>query len=651
MATRRHLPPRHLSYLFVAITLALVTALVWLGIALLRQDRALEAQRVRDDLQRVAVSAGEELARRISDVEASLERIVTLPPGTRDSAIHRVGAGLGNSAVLVETSSSGFQAAPSGVLLFDPSFEGITALSPVEYAVAESLEFRAADPAAAEREYRKLTRSSDGPVARGALLRLGRVLQKQRKLAEALQVFTTLAQSEFGMDGIPTELLAGHAALAIREHLQQHDEARAEATRLARKLGSGQWRLTRSAFEFYSAELRRMAPDAPVAGQDAVLLSRTADSLVHAWPSSPFGRALIRFDSTPVLAVWRTAPSARVAFLAAPGHTARNWIPGLDSMLSRNGMTLALADASGSWVLPPPNLSAPRVTRTGSETGLPWTISVQALDPAARSADLAVRQRILFSVLIIAVLLVLVGAYAVARAVNRELAAARMQSDFVSAVSHEFRTPLTSLRQVSELLASGRVSSEARRAEFHDVLQRETGRLHRLVEDLLDFGRFEAGAHEFRYERLNPLDVVEPVVRDFRAEVAARGFEVTLSHEDTGDISADGQAIGMALRNLLDNAAKYSGHERRIEVGLSRPNGRIAVSVRDRGIGIPPDEHQTIFDRFTRGHGIRTSGIPGTGIGLAMVRHIVNAHGGEVRVSSAVGAGSTFTIFLPPVES
>ena len=650
MAIRRQLPPRHLSWLFVATTLALATALVWLGVALLRQDRALEAQRVRDDLQRVAVSAGEELARRIDAIEAELERIASLAPMKRDSAITQLGADLAPGAVVIDASPPDFRAAPAGVLHYDPSFSSTTSLSPAEFAAAESLEFRARDMGAAEREYRRLAQSTDERVAGGALLRLGRVLQKQRKSDEAMRVFGQLARYDLDFDGVPAPLLGGHAALVVREELKDQAAVRAGAEALAVKLNGGAWRLTRSAFEFYAGELARMTSGAPLVMHEAMALSRAADSLYHAWPSAAAGRDLIRLDSTSVLAIWRAAPSFRAVFLALPRHT-KTWIAAMDSMMRQSGAALALADGAGHWLVPPVSESGPRVSRDASETGLPWTIGVQSLDPSARSADLAVRRRILFSVLVVAVLLVLVGTYAVARAVNRELAAARMQSDFVSAVSHEFRTPLTSLRQVSELLAAGRVTSDTRRAEFHEVLNRETGRLHRLVENLLDFGRFEAGAHEFRFERLTPIDVVAPVVEEFRSEVAPRGYDVVLHQQVTGEILADRQAMALALRNLLDNAVKYSGSEKRIDVTLSKPNGVVALSIRDRGIGIPPDERESIFNRFTRGKGVRTSGIPGTGIGLAMVQHIVREHGGEVRVSSTVGEGSTFTILLKPVDA
>jgi signal transduction histidine kinase len=652
VAIRRHLPPRHLSYLFVGITLALATALVWLGLELVRQDRALEAQRVRDDLQRVAISAAEELSQRLADVENALDQLVRAPAPDRETTLATWGNALGSGAVLVHVTGDSLRAAPFGVLRFDPSFTPGTSLSPAPFASGESLEFRQRDYAGATDAYRALVNSDDIGTRGDALLRLGRVLQKQRDVDGALAAYRQLAALNVQFDDIPAALLAGHASIVLYEGKGRPADARALAEFLATRLRSGAWRLTRSSYEFYAAEVEKRLHRGVDALDEETLLSRAVDSLYRTPVAPGGGRDAVVIDSLSILRIWRATPTARVAFLATPDHVARAWIAPLEPALAREGVTLALADGSGRWILPAPREQAlHRVVRSTSETRLPWALSVQSSDPLQRSADLAARRRILLTALVVSLLLVLVGTYAVARAVNRELAVARMQSDFVSAVSHEFRTPLTSLRQVTELLAGGRVSSEERRAQYHDVLARETGRLHRLVENLLDFGRFEAGAHEFRFERVDPFEIVEPLVNEFRQEVGPNGFEVVLEHQRTGAVYADRQAIGLALRNLLDNAVKYSRNERRIDVSVSKPDGRVALSVRDQGIGIPPDEQRAIFDRFTRGRGVRTSGIPGTGIGLAMVRHIVREHGGEVRVASAVGAGSTFTILLKPADS
>jgi signal transduction histidine kinase len=182
-------------------------------------------------------------------------------------------------------------------------------------------------------------------------------------------------------------------------------------------------------------------------------------------------------------------------------------------------------------------------------------------------------------------------------------------------------------------------------------MERESGRLHRLVEGLLDFGRMEAGALEFNWERVTPSDLVQSVVAEFKAERGDSGDQVEISADTaTPVIRADSEALGRAVWNLLDNAVKYSADRKTVRVNVSQDQRRVAIAVRDEGLGIPVQEHEAIFKKFIRGTSSDGRGTKGTGIGLAMVKHIVEAHGGEVRVESEVGQGSTFTILLPVEE-
>jgi signal transduction histidine kinase len=283
-----------------------------------------------------------------------------------------------------------------------------------------------------------------------------------------------------------------------------------------------------------------------------------------------------------------------------------------------------------------------------SETRLPWTLVIADADPGAAAGEAATRRRLVLAGLAALGIFVLTGSAFIIRAVSRETAVARLQTDFVSAVSHEFRTPLASMRQLSELLVDDRVPSEARRTDYYRTLQRESERLHRLVEALLDFGRMESGAREYTFAATDLNGLVADVVAEFSAGVVENGFTVETSRADgVGSVAADREALGRALWNLLDNAVKYSPASRTVWVTTAARNGRVFVSIRDRGVGIAPDEQQAIFDKFRRGAGAAATRAKGTGLGLAMVRHIVAAHGGRVTVDSAAGEGSTFTIELP----
>jgi signal transduction histidine kinase len=180
------------------------------------------------------------------------------------------------------------------------------------------------------------------------------------------------------------------------------------------------------------------------------------------------------------------------------------------------------------------------------------------------------------------------------------------------------------------------------------VITRESERLSRLIDNVLDFSRIEGGRR--RYERAPT--VVEPLVRDtleaFAYPFEQQGFkvEVTIA-SDLPEVPMDADAVGQALANLVDNAVKYSGDERVIAIDARREGARLALSVTDRGVGIPAPEHARIFEKFYRVGRSETQGRRGSGVGLALVRHVAEAHGGTVTVQSAPGQGSRFTLWLP----
>jgi signal transduction histidine kinase len=237
--------------------------------------------------------------------------------------------------------------------------------------------------------------------------------------------------------------------------------------------------------------------------------------------------------------------------------------------------------------------------------------------------------------------------------VLREAAAGRLQSDFVSAVSHEFRTPLTTLRQLTELLAHGRVPDERRRQQYFDVLQKETSRLHQLVEDLLDFGRMDAGRRHYQLEPIDFSALVRDGVDEYCREATANGHRVELSVGAPAPlmVNADREAMRRVVRNLLENAVKYSPDSPVVWVETTCVSQSAVLRVRDEGIGIPGEEHTRIFEKFVRGEDAKRACIEGTGIGLAMVKEIVEVHRGEIQVSSEVGRGSTFQVRLPLREA
>ncbi|MGD2068443.1 MAG: HAMP domain-containing sensor histidine kinase [Gemmatimonadota bacterium] len=238
------------------------------------------------------------------------------------------------------------------------------------------------------------------------------------------------------------------------------------------------------------------------------------------------------------------------------------------------------------------------------------------------------------------------------RDVRRETETAAVRAQFVSSVSHELKTPLTSIRMYAQTLLMGRHRGEANRRSYLETIVNESERLTRLINNVLDFSRIESGGRSYRMAPASLESVVSDSARAMSYPLEQGGFDLRV-HIDDGipEVRCDRDALTQALVNLLSNAVKFSGDERVIELELVRENGDAALRVRDHGRGIEKRHHEAVFEQFFRAPEAETDGVPGTGLGLALVAHLARAHGGRVELDSAPGRGSTFTIRLPlPAE-
>ena len=622
---------------FLSLMLILGGALGWFGWRLLAQERALEKQRIQERLEQAADRIASVLQRGLSDLEGYLNflpgpDVKDPPPGV---------------AVLIQHGVD-LDVYPPSRLLFYPVVPRGNEPREAIFREGEALEFQRNDPEKAAEVFRELARrSSITEVRAGALLRLGRNLYKSGRGEEALRVYGDLARlGPVPVAGLPAELWGYEARATVFEAMGKQEELHREASAMWAALQSGRWRLSRDVWEYRAEEIRQWLGNDPVteSGMDRLPLSIAAEWLHTRWDTGAGSdaRQLLEIEAKPVLVSWKAAAGRSVAVLVGPSACLSLWQQALRGENVQSG----LANSEGKVLLGSFDNSAWQAVRTAA--GLPWTLRVTSADPAADSAGLAGRRRLLLGGFAVLALVLVAGAFFILRSIERERAVARLQSEFVSAVSHEFRTPLTSLRQLSEMLAKGRVPTEETRQQSYDILARESERLQGLVESLLDFGRIEARAFRYQHESLDPGTLVEGVVAEFQEKVSDKGYHVELTRSgDCPKIHGDPQALGLALRNLLDNAVRYSPDCRTVRVEMAYEKNRLAIHVRDQGMGIPVAEQKDIFKKFVRGSGARTARIPGTGIGLAMARTIVAAHGGEMRLDSEPGQGSTFTILLP----
>ncbi len=242
----------------------------------------------------------------------------------------------------------------------------------------------------------------------------------------------------------------------------------------------------------------------------------------------------------------------------------------------------------------------------------------------------------------------LFGAYLLWRDVRRDLRLAEMRSQFVSSVSHELKTPLTSIRMFAETLRLRRSKDQKMQDEYLDTIVNESQRLTRLLNNVLDFSKIEKGKRAYKMEPNSLPEIIRTAARAMEYPLSQQDFKLHVQiDEDMPDIRIDGDAIEQALLNLISNAMKYSGDSRDIDVKLEKTENQAVIQVIDRGIGLDPHEQKKIFNKFYRVPSPENERTAGTGLGLSLVTHIVEAHGGRLDVVSKKEQGSVFSIFLP----
>jgi len=248
---------------------------------------------------------------------------------------------------------------------------------------------------------------------------------------------------------------------------------------------------------------------------------------------------------------------------------------------------------------------------------------------------------LLLSLLILGIILTL-------RATSREMKLAEAKSTFVSNVSHELKTPLALIRLFAETLELGRVKNAEKAHEYHRIINSESRRLTQLINNILDFSKIEAGRKEYQFVESDVTEVVEDVLKSYEYQITSAGFEMTTDIDaELPPVPIDRDAISQAVLNLVNNAVKYSDEVKKISVRLRRRDGYVAIEVADHGIGIPRSEQEKIFEKFYRVSTGLVHDTKGSGLGLALVKHIVEAHKGKIQLESAPGRGSRFTILIP----
>ena len=607
MAGARLRDPGRLRATFLVVMVLLVAVLAGLAWKLLDQDRELATARAterRDGAATVLIAA---LERKLSGWQQGLGRVLADP--------NEATAFTDNGALVVSFQEESVEAWPAGALIYAPAWSGVAAPDPQALALA-------------------------GEAARASA---------ERRVEAALSSYQRLAAlGNAQVAGLPAALAARIGRITLHERVADHDAVVREAGLLRDDLAAGRWPIGPDAYHYLRSVADPLLPAPPGALRDSECLAETVAWLWDEWSTGRKTR-LPGWDvresaAGSLLLVWQVIDGQLAATVGPPAFVEATVLADLRALADEQGVQVALA-AGDEDLFSTIVSDGPPASRPAAQTGLPWDLEVVAADD---DGDLATRRRLLVAGLGVLTMLTLGGAFVVGRSVTRELEAARLKSDFVAAVSHEFRTPLTTLCQLSELLLGDRVASDDDRREYYALLHRESDRLRRLVEGLLTFGRLDAGTADLRFEDVELPELLARWVDEFTRviDVSRHRFELATDGVVPA-VPADADALKSVFWNLFENAVKYSPDGGDVAIHVAGTATGVVVSVRDQGLGIPTAERATVFEPFVRGADARARHIRGSGIGLAIARAIVRAHGGDVTIESDHGRGSTFIVHLP----
>jgi signal transduction histidine kinase len=659
-ARRRFLsgPGRRLIGVFVLLVLVPGAFLGGLAFRALRQEGQLARQRTREGLERTAKEIGfyldSEFRRWIDAVRSAPgERIISA--GSFPEIVGQAFAQPGGGIFLSVTGGS-LETFPPGALIFRPS--GVpgprapaSRLS-TALAAAESLEIAGKDLERAVRAYRDLldrARTGERPLV---LQRLARTLRKAGKLDESDAVYRELRGSDMVWIGdLPSDLIARSELCSLAAEAGDRAGLAAQALAFYRELSGGKWLLDKPRYLYYSGCCRDWCRQGQVETDEFERLRTMEEQKLELCRATEVlldePSRVIFSEGKSYLVFWHGDPFRAVVVSAT--FLGSSWWP---QILSARGDDLqgVLTSPDGSAIFGTLPAAAPAfaVTQDIRIDDAPWLLHIWPGRPNAIRADIKQKQTLSMAMLGFLAILLAFGSYITIRIVKRELEIARLRADFVSTVSHEFRSPLTGIRQLGEMLLEGRVADPEKQQSYFRMIVEESDRLARLVENILDFSRMEAGRKEYRFETLDPSPWLRELAVDFEAEIAMKGAAVEADIPDGLPlISADKEALGLAVRNLLDNAVKYSPGKKTVRIDAAASDDEVRISVRDRGVGISEQDRKRIFDRFFRADGEISKRVKGAGLGLSLVKHIVTAHGGKVACESVPGEGSTFTIRIP----
>jgi signal transduction histidine kinase len=519
---------------------------------------------------------------------------------------------------------------------------------------------------------------------------LGRCLLSSKKYREAYKVYGELS-AKYGQflnnAGHPYGILVDFQLYEIERRRKREENSLKILLSLYGKIRNGVWLINLPTYDFFIIEIESILDDKfsegrfPEIKESYLALQKQQSSYLEALLFSDFLKreavpkikekltlSRIGGEAQPGrLLAARREEFCLVSYSALPNFQSGKTFYGgycwdlsslkkeifpevLENLTKDTGLSLQVIDERGRNILTGKEelTSKDSLSLSYRQFPFPWKLVVS--QPAFSDLELtARRENFLYGALLtFIVALMLMGAFLMVRDISRESETTRLKTEFVHNISHELKTPLTLIRLYGETLQRKEDLKKDEKKEAYEIITKESERLSHLINNVLDFSRIEMGRKEFYFKKGNLAQIVRDTLESYRYHLEKKGFSVKKEiASDLPEMNFDGEAIASVLVNLLSNAMKFSPKIKEVAVKLFRDSENAVLQVADKGIGISPKDISRIFNRFYRAKNIIVSETRGSGLGLTLVKHIAEAHGGRVKAESEPGKGSIFSVIFP----
>jgi len=511
---------------------------------------------------------------------------------------------------------------------------------------------------------------------------LARVQKKAGMIGSAIHTYKRIIDQYFSSltsAGLPLALTAGMQIVDCERISGHQNKALNGALTVYERILEGEWVLTETRFLTYAEMAREtieeLLDEMPAVNnheeqhRQYISLQEVHNLRVEQWKV----RRQIETEIIPVLKeitnqskpepfnLSRTVQGKDYLITAVPASSMlcikwnndqmiREWLqPIVDKLPMDEQNNIIITDLTGKILLGNADHKHDSISLTGEFDNYfpPWKIRmVRSVSNTEFGIDLF-NSYYFWSIITLLIILIF-GTLMIIRTIVREREVMTMKSNFVSSVSHELKTPLTSIRALTERLLAGKIKSPEKMHQYFSVIDQDANRLTRMVKNILDFSKIEAGKKVYSFEVTDVTDWLDETVDDFIKDHIHERIEIRKHFDpDIPSVAIDKDAFSRCLNNLLDNAIKFSPKSKSVGIYLQKKSEFIIIRVEDQGIGIPKEDLDRIFDRFFQSRSSNQLSEKGTGLGLALVKHTIEAHGGRISVKSSPGQGSIFTIFLP----